>query len=239
MKALSITGEERIIPVTMATQHPDNVSKPAWSERDDGKITTDMEVEEAHKNFASLEIEETMWDNEGKEVDYTVCIKLVSKYPFFKEKQIGKDVFITYRIPNRWQQKGTTYKHPLTAIPIENENLQEHGFHSPALFEVILPFTTNSYQLAGVQYDYVVNSSSRIPEYLEIIPLIEGAAKLSDIQKILNGYTDAMKTIWNIKLNYVRPFLARSDPALDAGLIPADLFALGGLSECYQFSKKK
>ena len=239
MKTLSITGEERVIPVTMATQHPDNVSKPSWSQREDGKITTDMEIEEAHRNFSDLGIEETMWDNEGKEVDYTVCIKLVSKYPFFKEKQVGKDVFITYRIPNRWQQKGTTYKHPLAAIPIENENLQEHGFHSPALFEVILPFTTNSYQLAGVQYDYVVNSSSRTPEFLEIIPLIEGSARLSDIQKILNGYTDAMKTIWNIKLNYVRPFLARSDPALDAGLIPADLFALGGLSECYQFSKKK
>ena len=62
MKALSITGEERLIPVTMATQHPDNVSKPSWSSRDDGKITTDMEVEEAHRNFSDLGAEETMWD---------------------------------------------------------------------------------------------------------------------------------------------------------------------------------
>jgi Phosphoenolpyruvate carboxylase (EC 4.1.1.31) len=42
-----------------------------------------------------------MWDAEGKDVDTHVVRKLFTNYPeFFKEKVLGRDVFLTYRIPN-------------------------------------------------------------------------------------------------------------------------------------------
>jgi len=42
-----------------------------------------------------------MWDYEGKEGDDYVVKKLLSKYNyFFKENRLGKDVFLTLRVPN-------------------------------------------------------------------------------------------------------------------------------------------
>ena len=233
----TLSGHQRQIPATMATQHPDNARKPHWSRRNDAKVTLEMEGQEAYQNFSRLGIEETMWDNEGKHVDYSIGLKLVETYTnFFSQNQIGDKTFITYRIPNRWKQRGGIYRHSLTAVAAENETLQYYGFHCPAFFEVILPFTDNPYQLVGVQYDYLANTSfERIPKFLELIPLIEGAARLSDIQTILGGYLQAMQTIWETRLSYLRPFIARSDPALDSGHVAADLFALGGGSECYKF----
>src|SRR5687768_9842977 len=111
----TISGHERRIPVTMATQHPDNAGKPSWSNRHDGRITLEMEGEEASRNFL-LGIDETMWDNEGKHADYGIGLKLVETHPeFFPANQIGRDVYITYRIPNRWKQKGGVHRHVFTA----------------------------------------------------------------------------------------------------------------------------
>ncbi|MPZ48235.1 MAG: phosphoenolpyruvate carboxylase [Dehalococcoidia bacterium] len=235
----TISGHQRHIPAAMATQHPDNANKPSWSTRSDGKITLEMEGEEAFRNF-SLGVQETMWDNEGKHADYGIGLKLVETYEdYFTEHQIGRDAYITYRIPNRWMQKGGIHRHVFTAIAAENETLASYGFHSHAFFEVILPFTEDPYQLLGVQMDYVLNNSGRrVPEYLEVIPLIEGPARLIDIQDILEGYVRGMRRIWNTDVRYVRPFAARSDPAMDSGLVAADLFALGSVSEFEQFSQR-
>lgn len=42
-----------------------------------------------------------MWDFEGKDVDAHVVRKLLSRYPeFFRERVLGRDFAITYRIPN-------------------------------------------------------------------------------------------------------------------------------------------
>jgi phosphoenolpyruvate carboxylase len=47
-----------------------------------------------------------------------------------------------------------------------------------------------------------------------------------------------MKRIFGIEVGYVRPFTARSDPAMDSGLVTADLFAIGAASECERFSRE-
>lgn len=234
----TLSGHKRRIPSAMATQHPDNARKPVWSPREDGNISLEMEGEEAYRNFSALGIDETMWDNEGKHVDYSIGLKLVETYTeYFREHQIGQEHYITYRIPNRWKQRGGIYRHSLIAMAAENETLRSYGFHSPAFFEAILPFTQNPYQLLGAQYDYVSNTGvDRFPRNLELIPLVEGTAKLSDIGKILTAYVEGMDVIWDARPYYVRPFIARSDPALDAGFVAADLFVLGGSSECYRFS---
>jgi phosphoenolpyruvate carboxylase len=234
----TLSGFPRRIPATMATQHPDNASGPPWSDRRDARITLEMEGEEAYRNFC-LGSEETMWDNEGKHADYGIGLKLVETYEdYFRERQLGRDVHITYRIPNRWKQKGSVHRHVCTAITAENETLRDFGFHAIAFFEIILPFTEDAFQLLGAQVDYVTNNGGRrVPEYLELIPLIEGPSRLGELQQILAGYVEGMKRIWNLDVSYVRPFAARSDPAMDSGIVAAELFVLGALSEFTAFSR--
>jgi len=119
----TISGDERRIPATQGTQHPDNATKPSWSQRSDARITLEMEGEEALANFR-LGIDETMWDNEGKHADYGIGLKLVEQHnEFFTERQLGRDLYITYRIPNRWKQRGGVHRHVFTAIAAENETL--------------------------------------------------------------------------------------------------------------------
>jgi len=97
----SSSGESgmRKIPSTMSTQHPDNANPPPWI--DEQMIREETEVREAYLAYRELECEEQMWDWEGKDVDPNVVRKLVTDHQeFFKEHVLGRDIFLTYRIPN-------------------------------------------------------------------------------------------------------------------------------------------
>lgn len=64
-------------------------------------IQGDGEVEETFRSYSELGVDEAMWDAEGKDVDYHVVRKILSRYPdFFRERELGRDLFLTYRIPN-------------------------------------------------------------------------------------------------------------------------------------------
>jgi Uncharacterized protein conserved in archaea len=65
----------------MSTQHPDNANNPEWSIN--GIIEGDAEIIEAYKAFSYYNIEEVMWDAEGKDVDTHVIRKLLSNYSDF------------------------------------------------------------------------------------------------------------------------------------------------------------
>ena len=87
------------IPRTMATQHPDNVRSPFFATN--SVISDDDEIKEAFYSFSHLKIQEQLWDFEGKDVDNNVVRKLLTRYePFFRKHTLGKDVFLTYRVPN-------------------------------------------------------------------------------------------------------------------------------------------
>ena len=89
-----------MIPKTMSTQHPDNARMPEWS-NNKSIIKNDDEIEEAFISFKNLGIKEVMWDAEGKDVDTHVIRKLFSKdSDFFRNNVLGRDLFLTYRIPN-------------------------------------------------------------------------------------------------------------------------------------------
>lgn len=90
---------ERKIPATISTQHPVNVNLPHWS--NGSIIEGDAEIYEVYYAFHDLGCHEVMWDSEGKDVDTRVVGKLLSKFQdYFSANQLGKDVFLTYRIPN-------------------------------------------------------------------------------------------------------------------------------------------
>ena len=87
------------IPRCMSTQHPDNVNAPFFAESPE--MGGEDEIQEAYYVFSHLACDEQMWDCEGKEVDNFVVKKLLSKYEaYFRENQLGKDVFLTLRVPN-------------------------------------------------------------------------------------------------------------------------------------------
>jgi phosphoenolpyruvate carboxylase len=87
------------IPKTMSTQHPDNVNVPEWCKA--SVIDGNAEVFEAYYAYETLGCQEVMWDSEGKDVDTRVLRKLMDKHwKFFENHLVGKDEFLTYRIPN-------------------------------------------------------------------------------------------------------------------------------------------
>ena len=245
----------RKIPSTMSTQHPDNVQLPSWA--DGEAISGEVEVRETFFAYHELGCEEQMWDWEGKDVDPNIVRKLLVNYPeFFKEHIIGRDVFLTYRVPNpsveRAEKKGLI--EALESIPRcydVAERFYKKKAHAP-IFEVILPFTTSHLELLRVIscYSKIIVGKERIklhetenvcvrdwvgsfkPKKIELIPLIEDKESLQQIDKILSGYLKHVKT------DYLRVFLARSDPALNYGLLPAVLLVKLALSKIHKVSQE-
>ncbi len=236
----------RKIPATMATQHPDNASTPYW-----GKspfISTLDEVEECYRVFSDLDCDEYMWDWEGKFVDEAVVDRLFNKYPkYFTKNQLGRDKFLTFRIPNIWEERGFRLARSYMTLITAAHTAREHRVHTPPLFEVILPMTTQASQLVTIQKKFIdslkferaiFEESVAGEGHLELIPLIEGSVTLLTSRKILQDYAKGYQKLTRRRLKYLRPFIARSDPALDAGFVPAVLSARGALSEYYRFQEE-
>jgi phosphoenolpyruvate carboxylase len=236
----------RKIPATMATQHPDNATAPYW--HDSPFISTTDEVEECYRVFSDLGCDEYMWDWEGKFVDEAVVDRLFNKHEaYFQKHQLGRDKFLTFRVPNIWKERGYRLARSYMTIITAAHTAAEHGMHVPPIFEVILPMTTEARQLVAIleKYRSALKYERAIFEErvagdsaLEMIPLIEGSATLLHSRRILKEYVTRYRKLWKRKVPYLRPFIARSDPALDAGFVPAVLSARGAISEYYRFEEE-
>jgi len=189
-----------------------------------------------------------MWDWEGKFVDEAVVDRLFHHYGvYFRKNQLGKDKFLTYRIPNIWEERGFRLARAYMTILTAAHTTKEHEVHTPPLFEVILPMTTSARQLFTILEKYLTALKyeraifeERIAgrERLELIPLIEGSVTLLNSRRILKDYVKGYRSLLKCRPPYLRPFIARSDPALDAGFVPASLSARGALSEYYRFEEE-
>ena len=189
-----------------------------------------------------------MWDWEGKYVDEAVVDKLFHSYhDYFKKNQLGKDKFLTFRIPNIWHEKGYGLARALMGILTAESFAADLGLHTPPLFEVILPMTTSAHQLLEILHKFhqaskyeakIFGDKSFEQDTLEMIPLIEGSASLFDSRPILHAYVAGYEKRYKRRPAYLRPFIARSDPALDAGFVAATLSARGAISEYYRFEEE-
>ncbi|MFZ6018257.1 MAG: phosphoenolpyruvate carboxylase, partial [Chloroflexota bacterium] len=134
------------IPRCMSTQHPDNVQVPFFS--DNAELQGEDEVQEAYYVFSHLGCDEQMWDYEGKEVDNFVIKKLLTTYEsYFRHNQIGRDVFITPRIPNPAVERSEAkiLLETLGSIPRSYDAAEIFQAGHPApIFEVILPMTVSA-----------------------------------------------------------------------------------------------
>ncbi len=236
----------RKIPATMATQHPDNANAPYWEKDGDGFVSTREEIAECQSAFQDINCQEFMWDWEGKHVDEAVIDRMFhTHYKFFKKHQIGKDIFLTFRLPNIWCEKGYALARAMMGMLTAENFARDLKFHSPPLFEVILPFANKAEKIIYLQKIFtklanfkckLFNESCRF-NYINIWPLFESTTDLINSRKLLDRYLELHIKTYKRKPDYFRPHIARSDPALNSGIVPAVVAGKIALSEFYQFGK--
>jgi len=247
------TKEITRIPHTMSTQHPDNINFPEWSHEE--IIDGNGEIFEAYLAYANLGCQEVMWDSEGKDVDTRVVRKLLNKYgTYFLKHMLGKSVFLTYRIPNPKIElvERKVVIETLQNIPVAYDVASTFYKKEVApIFEVILPFTTDSKELILLFNYYkkaiigdsevTLDESTKVkdwvgtfkPKRIGVIPLVEDFSSLWSIDKIAEPYIKAVKP------KHLRIFIARSDPALNYGLLCAVLLSKIALSKLRKMGKEQ
>ncbi|MFC1964008.1 phosphoenolpyruvate carboxylase [Chloroflexota bacterium] len=223
----------------MSTQHPDNATSPAFSSV--GVMSGEDEILEAYLLFSQFKCQEQMWDFEGKKAVPWVISELLAKdSDFFQRHPLGKDIFLTFRIPNPEIEKTEAKLVPeiLASIPRCYDTTKAvYDKEIPPVFEVILPMTTSADQLNRIYHyyrDFTIHSSEmavfpedRIsigqwlgecrPEQINVIPLFEDSSSMLNAANITADY------LKDKELEYQRVFLARSDPALNYGALAAVL----------------
>lgn len=230
----------------MATQHPDNAREAYWNKK---KFQNTLdEIDECYHMFDGLKCTEYMWDWEGKFVDEAVIEKLFQKYfKYFKRHALGKDVFLTFRIPNTDEESGHRLARAFMAILTADDLAHEVGMQVPPVFEVILPMTTNAGQLLRVKKTFheveefkrsAFKTKRTDRQEFNVIPLFEGVDHLFNVDKVLSEYIEGCKAQFGKQPEYMRPFMARSDPALNSGLIPAVLSTKVALQKFAEVGKK-
>lgn len=237
----------RKIPPTIATQHPDNASAPYWDEAGRAFISTYQEVAEAVACFQDLGVSEYMWDWEGKHADAAVIDRLFSDYhDYFKEHHLGRDKFLTFRIPNTWEEKGYNLLQAMTVILSSEDFAHDLQFSERPLFEVILPMTERAEQLIHMQQLFEklakFKSEDFTPDqqpnnnHLEMIPLVESVESQQAVGELLTEYVKLHTAHFGRPPEYMRLFIACSDPALTAGRLATLIANKVAISQSQQFA---
>jgi phosphoenolpyruvate carboxylase len=226
------------IPRCMSTQHPDNVTPPFFSDR--AILEGNTEIDEAYYSYSHLGIDEQMWDYEGKEVDPHVVKKLLSKNEaFFRERKLGRDCFLTVRVPNPTYERneGKILIETLEGIPRSYDVAREfYGEDISPIFEVIIPMTTSWRDIervlcyyktfvVGKQNEAISNGDITVAEWIgpfnpstiKVIPLIEDVDYMVRADELVGEFLHRHPS------PYQRVFIARSDPALNYGNVSAFL----------------
>jgi phosphoenolpyruvate carboxylase len=241
------------IPKCMSTQHPDNVKPPIFAENTE--LGGEDEIQEAYYVFSHLGCDEQMWDCEGKEVDNFVVKKLLTKYEsFFRQERLGRDVFVTLRVPNPTVEKAEAkiLLETLESIPRSFDAAKLfYGDDVPPIFEVILPMTASAKCLDRIyRYygDFVIGKQSKPfkegditisewigefkPKRINVIPLFE------EMKHMLDAHNMTREYLQDKDVEYQRVFLARSDPAMNYGLVSAVLLTKIALQRLQRLSEE-
>jgi phosphoenolpyruvate carboxylase len=123
---------------------------------------------------------------------------------------------------------------------------ENYGMHTPPLFEVILPMTTSADQLIQLQkrFSRIAEATENIFDmksvlkHIELIPLFEEIGIIAHSDEILQKYVDFLQTEYNYKPEYLRVFIARSDPAMNAGLVPTMMTIKEAISKYHAFGDR-
>ncbi|MEK7170000.1 MAG: phosphoenolpyruvate carboxylase, partial [Patescibacteria group bacterium] len=186
------------------------------------------------------------WDWEGKLVDEAVMERLLGEHlAFFKKHPLGEKVFLTFRVPNPRVESGYRLGRAFMVILSAREAAQGAGLPSSPLFEVILPMTESAGELLRLHQgferfakaaEYSFGQKANDARPLEILPLFERVGTLLRSGDILQRYLAGYRRLFKRPLPYLRPFCARSDPALNSGMVATTLAIKWALSEFARFS---
>lgn len=240
------------IPRCMSTQHPDNASIPFFASSQ--VLAGEDEIREAYYAYSHLGCDEQMWDVEGKEIDSFVVKKLLSYFePYFRTHTLGEDLRLTLRVPNPAVERAEAkvLLETLESIPRSFDAARLfYGRDVTPIFEVILPMTTSAGDIDRIfRYyaDFIVGRQGlpvrpgdvtvaewiglTKPERIEVIPLFE------DVEGMFNAAAVVEEYLRDKEVTDQRVFLARSDTAMNFGLVSAALankvalYRLGELAE--------
>lgn len=226
------------IPHCMSTQHPDNASAPFFASS--AVLAGEDEIREAYYAFSHLGCDEQMWDVEGKEIDTYVVKKLLTYYPeYFREKVLGEDLRITLRVPNPTVEaaEAKILLETLESIPRSYDAARLFYDRDVApVFEVILPMTTSARCIDRIYRYYIDHIIGRqnirfregditiaewigqfSPSRIQVIPLFEDVPTMLKAADIVEEYLS------DKEVEDQRVFLARSDTAMNYGLVSAAL----------------
>jgi len=240
------------VPKCMSTQHPDNVHSPFFAQ---GTVMEgEDEIQEAYYAFSHLGCDEQMWDCEGKETDDFVVKKLLATYgDYFRGQRIGKDAFITLRVPNPDVEKSEAkiLLETLESIPRSFDSAKLfYGDDAPPIFEVIVPMTQSAKDVDRVYRfyrDFIIGDQHRKlgnditvrewlgefkPEKVNVIPLFEDKERILAADRITKEY------LADKEVSHQRVFLARSDPAMNYGLVSAVLLNKIALHKLHALSQE-
>lgn len=230
----------------MVTQHPDHASKPYWHTEE--FISTQHEAFEAFLAFSEEGAGEYKWDWEGKLVDESVIERLFSNhYEYFKTNPIGFQKFLTFRLPNPKVETDFRIGRAFMGILSADMLARQVGFFSPPLFEVILPMTESAGEMIDIQEAFreiaqlkhkLYRFEDKSVRHIELIPLFEDIYTIANSHQILDEYIKLHKKKFKFTPTYLRPYVARSDPALNAGLVPTVLSIKIALSHYSEFEQK-
>ncbi|MDR3190181.1 MAG: phosphoenolpyruvate carboxylase [Lactobacillaceae bacterium] len=241
---------ERKIPVTMGTQHPDNANGAFWDISNRPFISAYSETMEAFENFSALDVDEYMWDWEGKHADAAVIDRLFSgQYEYFKENQLGKDKFITFRFPNIWEEAGYNLMQAMTAFLSSEDFARDLKFESRPLFEAILPMAQRADQILEMQtiFEKLANFKTEVfakgartnTPYIEMIPLFEEFETQLHAPEILAEYLKLHEEHFGFRPKYMRVFLAGSDSALSSGFMSSISGNKLAIARLHEFAKQE
>jgi len=238
----------------MSTQHPDNVNTPFFAEKP--IIAGDDEIKEAFYAFSHLGIDEQLWDAEGKEVDTFVVKKLLTRYEdYFKTHTLGKDKFITLRVPNPDVEKddGKILIEALHSIP-RNFDLAQKFYQQDIapIFEVVIPMCASEKNLIRVheyykqyiiktQHNKIYNDDITIAQWvgslnptdIRVTPLFETKDAILNADKYVQKYIEYEKI-----QEFQRVWFARSDTALNYGSVSAVLLNKIGALKLQQLQEQ-
>ena len=226
------------IPRCMSTQHPDNASVPFFASS--AVIAGEDEIREAYYAYSHLGCDEQMWDVEGKEIDTYVVKKLLSYYPeYFREHVLGEDLRLTLRVPNPTVEtaEAKILLETLESIPRSYDAARLFYDRDVApIFEVILPMTTSARCIDRIYRYYADHIIGRqnirfaddditiaewigafAPDHIDVIPLFEDVPSMLAAADIVEAY------LADKDVSDQRVFLARSDTAMNYGLVSAAL----------------
>ena len=221
----------------MSTQHPDNANSPFFS--DSPLIADEAEITEAYYAYSHLDCREQLWDCEGKESDSYVVKKILTSHDeLFRKKILGKDLFLTLRVPNPATEKNEAklLLEALYSIPRSFDvSKQFYGRDIAPIFEVVLPVTSSVEQLNNIYFYYknfVAGQQHQTlngkpikewvgdfkPESINVIPLFETRNQILGADGIVREY------LKDKNVDHQRVWFARSDPALNYGSLAAVLY---------------